>query len=50
MSVKIDCTHCEEELHDWKEYAQHLLDNHPDDIERCIWARDALADVGTLVK
>jgi hypothetical protein len=31
------------EFDNWKQYAQHILDDHPEDKERCMWAEDALA-------
>lgn len=44
--VGIECPHCkkEYELEDWRGYAKHILDKHPDDKERVHWAQTVLKD------
>ena len=43
MSVTIKCPHCKTEFGSWEPYAHHVLQAHADDIERCVWANNALA-------
>ena len=43
MSVTIKCPHCKTEFGSWEPYAHHVLQDHADDIERCVWANNALA-------
>lgn len=42
MVMAVVCPLCENRSKTWKEHAQHVLEAHPDDEERCIWARHAL--------
>lgn len=42
MSVKITCPRCKKVFRKWYEYAEHILEKHPEDEERGIWAKDAL--------
>ena len=43
MSVKIVCPHCDKDFDDWEAYANHILEKHPHDKERCTWAERAKA-------
>ena len=45
--VKTRCPHCLGELDDFQEYAQHLIDKHPEDKIRTDWARSVL-ETGTI--
>ena len=40
--MAVVCPLCEYRSKTWKEHARHVLEAHPDDEERCIWAKDAL--------
>lgn len=45
MSVSIKCFHCSTKppFIKWDDYARHILEKHPEDQERCTWAKHALA-------
>ena len=42
MSVKITCYHCKAIFEKWDFYARHILEKHPKDQERTVWANHAL--------
>ena len=46
MSVKIKCPLCKgKQFNNWRSYAEHIIAKHPTDIERNIWANDALESI-----
>ena len=42
MTVNINCPLCKTPFIDWRTYAQHIIDEHPDDEGRFTWATNAL--------
>jgi len=40
--MRTECIHCGKKFEDWRDYAHHILEKHPDDDIRVKWANEAL--------
>jgi len=38
-----ECPHCKKKFGDWRDYANHILEQHPSDEIRAEWAKEALS-------